>query len=200
MASAFTDGRARASSAARRPRAAADAVAGPIAVAVIVACVGVLTATVAIGAMPAVKARLGWAPPVEPATYPTGVQVDVPAGVYQDAPFTVIAFVSPSCPACERSKPILSDLTSALRGSSVPVALIASVARLREYQRYAQEVGIAPAHVYPLDLSTLRAERVPITLVVRRDGLVMWQKEGALQASDRDALLVQSGALVTQRP
>ena len=143
-----------------------------------VGCVASVAVTVYALAVPAAGARLGLALPSAEG-YAVGTRIDVPASVYGGTPYTAILFADRNCGACQRLKPWLAGLATALqRQPQVRVVMVTTATRSADEVAYAAELGLARDAVVPLSLGTLRVRTWPTLVVTDRRGIVQYAHDG----------------------
>jgi hypothetical protein len=156
---------------------------------VIGTCLTIVAGSALVLALPEWRRALGFARLDQPA-YAVGQRVDVPAGLYDAAPLTLLLFTRSSCPACERAKPAFAELTAALRDrAAVRVTMVVDEGQQAGEREYLRDVGLAEDRLAVVDFRTLRLRRVPTTVLVDRDGRVLHTQEGEPSAQDVAGLL-----------
>jgi hypothetical protein len=156
---------------------------------VIGTCVAIVAGSALVLALPGWRRALGLATLDQPA-YAVGQRVDVPVGLYDATPFTLLLFARSSCPACERAKPAFAQVTAALRDrASVRVRMVVDDGQQAGERAYLRDVGLAEDRLAAVDFRTLRLRRVPTAVLVDRDGRVLYTHEGEPSALDAAALL-----------
>lgn len=149
----------------------------------------IVAGSVLVLALPGWRRALGF-PALDKPAYAAGERIDVPARIYGSTPFTVLIFTRSSCAACERARPVVADLVTALRDrASVRLTMIVDENTQAAERQYLRDVGLAEDGLAAADFRTLRLRRVPTTVLVDRDGRVLHAREGELLASDAAELL-----------
>jgi hypothetical protein len=169
---------------------------GRVAAGVSLACGLIVIATVGALAMPAIRARLGWAPAAS-TSYAIGERVDVPAEAYAGFRHTLLLVARPDCGACRAARPFFQRLTATLRASGTHVVMIAPNRDRSADVAYAHDIGLADSDVVFTDLSRLHIPVVPALFVVDGAGAVMLEFDGATPAKSQDAVTRQITSVVT---
>jgi thiol-disulfide isomerase/thioredoxin len=151
-------------------------------------CATVVTVTAIALAMPSVRSIFPGVPAAPKPSYEAGQSVDLPPGIVQQAPHTVVIFFSPDCGACERLKPFLARL-SARGQNAVRVVAITGVANPADALAFAKQIGLDQSRLITMDLKTLRLRRVPTVVLIDQRGLVHAAIEGLPSAQEEESLL-----------
>ena len=163
---------------------------GRIASAATAVCIAVLLVTLA---LPSIRARFGLAQ-ARGLSYPTGAQVDLPAGIYDRTPKTLVIFGRASCVACQHAKPVLAEMIAALsKYHDVRVVMVTGEELAADETKFAAALGLSAGAVIRMDLDPLRLRVVPTTVLVDSHGAVLYSTEGEVSADDRAAVLRLAG-------
>jgi thiol-disulfide isomerase/thioredoxin len=155
--------------------------------------------TVGVLAMPAARARLGWAPN-RTTSYAVGGRIDVPTAVYGADPYTVVLFARSTCAFCQRAKPLFTKLVADLAEShSARMVMVSSPSGGTGDVDYAKSVGLEADQLVVLDPVSLRLKTVPTLVLVDRQGQVRYSHEGMPTAADLEELLRTTTVLNPRR-
>lgn len=149
----------------------------------------VLVGTAALLASTTMREWLGVGGTAPKPAYAVEDSIDVPAELFDGAPFTVLVFANHTCGACRNSASEFSALVGELAARSVPSLLVTGNAPSVAGEEFARQAGFLPTDVRHIELRNLRIERVPLIVVVDQSGTVRLVKEGILQATDRSEIL-----------
>jgi thiol-disulfide isomerase/thioredoxin len=156
---------------------------------VIGTCGAIVAGSALVLALPGWRLALGLGTADQPA-YALGQRVDVPAGLYDAAPLTLLIFARSSCPACERAKPAFAVLAASLRDrAAVRVTMVVDEGQQAGEREYLRDVGLPEDRLAAVDFRALRLRRIPTTVLVDRDGRVLYSQEGEPSALDAAELL-----------
>lgn len=153
-----------------------------------VACVTVVGATALVMAVPSFRLQFADLP-IEKSGYAVGDTVDVSPDLYANSPSTLLFFALNHCGACQNSRPVLTDVVSAVRGAQVPVAMVTGLGQPQSQDDFARGVGLTASSVHRADLPRLHLRGVPTVLVVNQRGVVLFTHEGTLTAADGAAAI-----------
>jgi hypothetical protein len=152
-------------------------------------CATCLVATVAVAGSSTVRAWLGFDWVESQPAYQIGQTIDMPPEIFKASPLTVVVFANYTCGACQNSVPEMALMASDLAQYSVPAVLVTSAARTEASTSFARAAGFDDASVWHIDLTKSRVQRVPLFVLVDRNGTVLFSREGVLQAGDRAQVL-----------
>jgi hypothetical protein len=150
--------------------------------------VAIVAVTIAAIASPTFRARFGFG---RPAAYPAGSQIDVPGGLYNRSPLTLVLFIRSSCIACQNAKPMFATIKSDFDKAAVPTTLVTNGQHADEEAAYARELGVDPSRLVALDYSgtKLKLSVVPTLALVNQRGDVVYSVEGIPTEPQRQELL-----------
>lgn len=151
--------------------------------------VAALAGTVAVLASPSAREWLGFGLPELKPAYSVRQTIDVPSGIFDRAPVTMVVFANYTCGACQGSAPVMAALIGDLASRSIPSVLVTGETVSDASATFAREAGFATPDVWHLDLRKFKVKRVPLVVLVDRAGTVLFAKEGLLQAADRPEIL-----------
>lgn len=152
-------------------------------------CVAIVAASVLVLGLPGWRRVLG-VPAPEGVVYAAGEHIDVPAGLHDSAPFTLLVFANANCGACQRARPAMVSLVTALRDrATVRVTMIVDGTAQSDERRYLHQIGLTDEQLAVVDFRVLRLKRVPTTVLVDRTGRILYSLEGEPSTFDRTELL-----------
>ena len=140
-------------------------------------------------AMPSVRSSFGLGPAPAKPSYVAGQVIDLSADVVGQAPHTLVILFRSDCGACERMKPYLTRLAARNGPATLRVVAVTGVANSPDSVAFAKAIGIDESRLVTMDLTTLRAQRVPTIILVDRAGRIEAALEGIPSAQDEETLL-----------
>ncbi len=156
-------------------------------------CVAVVAGSVLAVAVPQWRGALGIGPSGG-SSYAVGEQIDVPSRVYDSTPLTLLFFTRSSCSACQAARPAFADLVAeARRRPTVGVAMVIDDGTQADERQYLQALGLEDRHVVAIQLKSLRLQRVPMTVLVDRRGIILYSREGPPSRLDHQEILQIAG-------
>jgi hypothetical protein len=168
---------------------------GRLAVGVAVTSFVLVAATVAAIGRPDLRAKLGLAT----VAYAADQLIDVPAGVYDSSPNTLILFARSTCAVCQRLVPFFRRLVDGAEKSGIHVRLVSASPLNPAELAFARALGLGDDDVAPVDVKSLRLQRVPTIVLVDQRGEIHYAREGAVPAGEQGDLLRRMTSLTKAR-
>lgn len=165
---------------------------GRVAIAAAIASLVLVTVTVVAVLRPDLRDALQLGP--KPA-YIAHARIDVPASVYESAPFTLVVFARNTCAVCRSAAPFLARAVTEAARSGVAVRLLSGAAAQEDELVYARLLGLDDSALLPVDFKTIRVRRVPTVVLVDRTGEIHYAREGAMPAADQADFLRRLASL-----
>lgn len=132
-----------------------------------------------------VRQRMRWAP----AAFTVGAASDLPAGLYDDADFSVLMFATNNCAACQRALPFHQELVRAASNESQWRARLLMTSPGDDTAAYAATMALPADRVTRFDATGTKLRHVPTVLIVDRHGTVRAMTEGLLADAEQRAML-----------
>jgi thioredoxin-related protein len=146
--------------------------------AVILSCLALVLATAAVVASPRLRLALGLDDSRD--AYRVGDRIDTQPETYQESAYTLIVFARASCGACQKARPVLSDvIRQADDSEELRVSLIMPAESRADGLEYVRQLGLSESRLFPAALRRLKVRVVPTAVFVDHTGMILGVSEGA---------------------